>query len=141
MRRSFTTTVFGTRTARIGALLLGFVIIREASLRTNGFENGPIVCPVRLLTGFPCPGCGGTRAMGAICTGDFSAAWHLNPLAYIACAALIIWAVRSTAINAVIQRISKVFRSQANTVQIATVVILYVVAWIAAVARFDSGIL
>jgi len=137
----YATTVFGTRTARIGALLLGFVIIREASLRTSGFENGPIVCPVRLLTGLPCPGCGGTRAMGAICTGDFSTAWNLNPLAFVTCAALIIWAVRSNAINTVIQRVSKLFRSQANAIQITTVVILYVVAWIAAVARFDSGIL
>jgi hypothetical protein len=79
--------------------------------------------------------------MGAICTGDFSAAWNLNPLAFVACAALIIWAVRSTAINTVIHRVSKIFRSQAIAIQITTVVILYVIAWIAAVARFDSGIL
>jgi hypothetical protein len=49
--------------------------------------------------------------------------------------------VRSSSINQVIKKVSARFRSQANAVQIATVVVLYVVAWIAAVARFDSGIL
>ena len=38
------------------------------------------VCPMRLLTGFPCPGCGMTRALIAFFSGDFHAAWHYHPL-------------------------------------------------------------
>ncbi len=46
--------------------------------------NGPVLCWFRALTGHPCPFCGSTRAVGALCAGDLSTAWHLNPLGVIA---------------------------------------------------------
>lgn len=42
---------------------------------------GPNVCPVALLTGTPCPGCGLTRAAVALARGDLAAAWTAHPLA------------------------------------------------------------
>lgn len=42
---------------------------------------GPAVCPVALLTGTPCPGCGLTRAVVALARGDLGAAWTAHPLA------------------------------------------------------------
>lgn len=41
------------------------------------------LCPSVVVTGLPCPGCGLTRAMLAIFRGDFKAAWHLHPFAYL----------------------------------------------------------
>ncbi len=38
------------------------------------------LCPFRLLTGFTCPGCGGTRAMHQVLHGHIGAAFMLNPL-------------------------------------------------------------
>jgi hypothetical protein len=43
------------------------------------------LCPLHAATGWPCPGCGTTRAIEALLAGDWSAALALNPLA---CAAL-----------------------------------------------------
>ena len=40
-------------------------------------------CPLLILTGFPCPGCGTTRAVICIFTGHFVRAWNLNPCAYL----------------------------------------------------------
>jgi Protein of unknown function (DUF2752) len=48
-------------------------------------NNGPILCPFRLLTGLPCPGCGLTRSFCAMSRGQFAmaASYHLfGPLAY-----------------------------------------------------------
>lgn len=41
------------------------------------------LCPSVLLTGFPCPGCGMTRAMFALMRGDFALAWSLHPFSYV----------------------------------------------------------
>lgn len=40
-------------------------------------------CPVRLLTGYPCPGCGSQRAIHAILHGDIKGAAEYNVLAVI----------------------------------------------------------
>lgn len=40
--------------------------------------NVPL-CGFRLLTGLPCPLCGGTHACAALAQGDVMAAWQANP--------------------------------------------------------------
>lgn len=40
-------------------------------------------CPSLLITGFPCPGCGMTRAVLCLFTGQFSRSWALNPAAVL----------------------------------------------------------
>jgi hypothetical protein len=58
-------------------------------------ESGPIVCPFRLVTGLPCPGCGLTRSWVYLAHGDFSEALRANPFGYVtmAAAAVLIVAV------------------------------------------------
>lgn len=43
----------------------------------------PVACPLILTTGFPCAGCGMTRAVLFVLTGQFSRAFYLNPLAFV----------------------------------------------------------
>lgn len=38
-------------------------------------------CPSLLITGFPCPGCGMTRAVIFLLKGQFARSWALNPAA------------------------------------------------------------
>lgn len=38
-------------------------------------------CPLRVATGWPCPGCGSGRAMAALARGDLAVALGWNPLA------------------------------------------------------------
>jgi hypothetical protein len=40
-------------------------------------------CPIKLLTGFDCPGCGGTRMLFSLLHGDLPAALHFNALAVL----------------------------------------------------------
>jgi len=139
LRRSFTATALGTRTGRVLTLLLSWLLIREVSIRTSGFENGPVICPVRLLTGYPCPGCGGTRSMGAISIGQFDQAWSLNPLAFVVCIVAILWALQIAAINDLARKASAIFRRFPLALQVTPLMALYGIAWIAAIARFNSG--
>ena len=37
------------------------------------------LCPMVIMTGFPCPGCGLTRAMFMVLRGDFAGAWKMHP--------------------------------------------------------------
>ncbi|MCC8137201.1 MAG: DUF2752 domain-containing protein [Clostridiales bacterium] len=41
------------------------------------------VCPFAILTGFPCPACGLTRAGISLLTGHFLTAWEQNPSIYL----------------------------------------------------------
>ena len=46
-------------------------------------------CPSLLITGFPCPGCGMTRAVLYLLRGQFQRSWALNPAAVF----WVIWAL------------------------------------------------
>lgn len=54
-------------------------------LFTNNYaENGQIsVCMIKNATGYPCPSCGTTRAVQAICQGDIIGSFWLNPFGII----------------------------------------------------------
>lgn len=40
------------------------------------------VCPMVMVTGFPCPACGLTRAFKALISGHFAAAFSIHPFIY-----------------------------------------------------------
>lgn len=57
-------------------------------------SDQPVInlCPFRALTGYPCPGCGMTRAFCALSHGEFLRAVHFNalsPLLYVAL--IVVW--------------------------------------------------
>jgi hypothetical protein len=62
-----------------GALAIGAAVLLDPA----AVEHGPVVCPVRLLTGLPCPGCGSVRAWTAAVHGDLAAAVAHNPFAVV----------------------------------------------------------
>lgn len=41
------------------------------------------ICPLRLITGYPCPGCGITRASFSLLRLDFAGAFSLNPSVFL----------------------------------------------------------
>lgn len=141
MKSSFIGKVIATRAGRIGLVAVAWLLTREASIRTTRFEDGPVLCPWRLLTGIPCPGCGGIRATSAIALGQFEQAWLLNPIAFLVCFVVFVWAFRITPLIEFSRKSLTLFRSQSLLLQVMILSLAYAIAWIAAVARFNSGIL
>ncbi len=141
MISSFVSRVIATRVGRVALVAIAWLLTRAASTRTSGFEDGPVLCPWRLITGYPCPGCGGIRAMGAISTGQFEQAWLLNPVAFLVSGVVLVWAFRITPLIKLAQQASIKFRSQSLSLQIIILSLPYLLVLIAAIARFNSGIL
>jgi hypothetical protein len=67
-----------------------------ASLRVFGVEL-PILCTIRSVTGYPCPGCGLTRAIVWAAHGEFRASLASHPLGLPLLAWLLAEATRHTA--------------------------------------------
>jgi hypothetical protein len=42
--------------------------------------SGPSLCPFKLMTGLPCPGCGMTRSVVALLHGDLTVSAYFHPL-------------------------------------------------------------
>jgi hypothetical protein len=61
-----------------GAAMLGVAAIRPFV----PFEFVP-PCPLRTITGVPCPMCGMTRGVTALVHGDFARAFLMNPASYV----------------------------------------------------------
>ena len=57
-----------------GAVLLAPTLLRPGA-------RGPVLCPLRHVTGLWCPTCGMTRAFGWLARGDFDQAVRYHPLA------------------------------------------------------------
>lgn len=62
------------------AILTAAGLVLATVWNLDWYSDTSTVCLFRALTGLPCPGCGTTRAVSALCAGDFSTAWQLNPV-------------------------------------------------------------
>ncbi len=62
------------------SVVAGAAWILCAVQAASGAGGSLVLCPVRLLTGHRCPGCGMGHAVVAAMRGDFAASFHLHPL-------------------------------------------------------------
>lgn len=65
--------------AGLGSVAIG----TAAALNPGTIESGPILCPFRLMTGLPCPGCGLTRSWVYVAHGDWTDAVGANPFGVV----------------------------------------------------------
>lgn len=72
----------GARGATRGRRILAVAL--SLALASLAIASDVTLCPVAALSGVPCPGCGLTRAALALISGDFTAAFALHPLVFVA---------------------------------------------------------
>ena len=79
-----TATAFASRT-KVAPLLAGGLLLGGCvALAVVDPSHGPPICPFKAVTGYDCPGCGGTRAAHQLFTGHLGAALSFNVLAVLA---------------------------------------------------------
>jgi hypothetical protein len=79
--------------------------------------------------------------MGEFCRGHFEKAWAFNPMVFAAVVIVLLWAFQIRSINKFVEEMATQFRRLTKPLQILLIICLYAVAWITAIARFNSGIL
>jgi hypothetical protein len=87
--RARTVTMRARELRVMGAGMLAVAAVRPLI----PIETGP-PCPLRLITGIPCPLCGMTRGVTAVVHGDFAYALLMNPAAYLAVAVALLLIVQ-----------------------------------------------
>ncbi|MCZ4548425.1 DUF2752 domain-containing protein [Gordonia rubripertincta] len=101
----------------VGAVVTAFAVTPSLS------TSGPTMCPMRLITGLPCPGCGLTRSWVASAHGDFAGAFSYNifgPISFVATILFVVAVGILTARRKPTAPIARLFR---HPVVIAVVVI------------------
>jgi len=97
-----------------------------------GLHLPTLRCPFLAVTGYPCLTCGATRCAIALLHGNFSVAWHWNPLALVALCGVALFDIYAAIVlltGAPRLRLIDWSRAEKNAVRIA-VVALIAVNWI-----------
>ncbi len=83
-----------TKLRRLGAVSAPLLMLAAA------LWMGLATCPLRVTTGVPCPGCGLTRAVMALASGDLAGALHWHPLVFLLAPILVFTIGRAMLIGA-----------------------------------------
>lgn len=84
-------------------------------------------CPVKLLTGFDCPGCGSQRALHALLNGDVAGAVRFNPLLVAALPLLALLTVAEMAPGR-LQRLRYFLNSRGFILGVIAVIVVWTIA-------------
>ena len=81
-----------TPKSRIYILLTSLMALGYSWLIFNliGQNSEKIVCPIKLMVGYPCPSCGTTRSVLSLIEGNFLAAFYINPFGFLVFSFLLI---------------------------------------------------
>lgn len=110
-------------------VVVGFLGVHVLATRLANFTSGPIICPIRVLFGYPCPMCGATRAIGALSRGEFITSLRFNPLGVFITAGIILWSIPSSKISTAVRRGANKFLSKPRAQLASYVLIVYVLLW------------
>jgi hypothetical protein len=119
--------------------LVSFVSIHWLAVLSNDFQNGPILCPVRLFFGYPCPMCGLTRSLGALSRGQILKSLHFNPFGIVFSFCAFIWVARPQWVSRTLKNWWLRFRSLTKLHQVIIIISLYTLLWALNILRVSTS--
>lgn len=76
----------------LGAILAACGAFAALTVVLLHLDRLPVsLCVFKAVSGWPCPTCGSTRALGRLLAGDLSGALGMNPLAVVLALAVSVW--------------------------------------------------
>ncbi len=112
-----------------------FFITNFAALKTDNFNDGPILCTFRRVTGLPCPFCGTTRAFGELAQGNLISSLTLNPLALVLTALALLWVLQPRLLQMIKDRIVQFWWRITEGERVTLAFIVFVSFWLANLPR------
>ena len=111
------------RSVRVAAGVGAAAIVTAFAVTPALSTSGPTLCPMRLITGLPCPGCGLTRSWTAAAHGHVADAFSYNLFGPISLIAVTAFVIAVAVLQARHRPMTAVVRVLQNPVVIALVAI------------------
>jgi len=121
-----------TKLRRLGLVTMPLLMLAAA------LWMGFVTCPLRVTTGVPCPGCGLTRAVMALATGDLAEALHWHPLVFLLAPILVFTIGRAMLIGAGFLR-PDAWKVRMPSWGLALFAIVLIGVWLARFAGYFGG--
>ena len=113
------------------ALLIGLGFLAMTANVAMRWQVPLPFCALRKLTGIPCPACGSTRSLLAWTHLDPVAAFLFNPLFFLACAGVAVWAMAWLYERTTARPVLVMWRSSAQRLPLLRIILsLAAINWI-----------
>jgi len=110
-----------------------------ADLRNGFVDGGGIPCISQLVTGYPCPGCGLTRAFASLTNFDFVSSLRFNPEAILFTVVALVAAISPALLIQSRQRIDAFITRSSNKKSFIIFVAIFISLWILNIIRVSTG--
>jgi hypothetical protein len=123
--------------ASLAVLFIPFGFLARAN---DGFtDGGGIPCIWRSLTGYPCPGCGLTRAFASISNLNIIESIRFNPKALLFTVIALLAVITPAWFSHISGKFKRLFQSQSDKKVLFLSVAFFAVLWILNIIRVSTG--
>lgn len=123
--------------ASLAVLFIPFGFLARAN---DGFtDGGGIPCIWRSLTGYPCPGCGLTRAFAAISNFNLLESIRFNPEALLFTLIAVVAVITPVWFSHIFGKFKRLFRRQSDKKVLFLSVAFFAVLWVLNIIRVSTG--
>lgn len=121
----------------LATLFIPFAVLADAK---EGFTNGGgIPCISQMFTGYPCPGCGLTRAFASLTNFDLIASIRYNPEAILFTLLAVIAVISPSYFLKSRERISSAIAATTTKKNLAIGVSIFITLWVLNIIRVSTG--